>query len=68
MTNWISIKDKMPAKKTFVLVTDGNKIRISKIMKSALTIYALFGYGVCGEMGEITHWSYLPRLPNVKLD
>lgn len=70
MSNWINIKDKLPAIRTEqVLATDGNQIVIARYILTYKSKYNWFiSYDQEGEpvfLKNTTHWLPLPKLPEV---
>lgn len=63
MTEWISVKDKLPQNKyDFLLVTDGAACRVAKfhIDKGYWDFYGLRFW----ESKDVTHWMPLPKPPS----
>ncbi len=71
---WISVKDRLPSRCRWVLLTDGDNISIGKIEPLpggiSLESYSIspirwISNGFEGE-DEVTHWMPLPELPSQK--
>jgi hypothetical protein len=58
--NWINITDKLPPAEIDVLVSDGIGIYISNRLDDDELVWDESHYDII----EITHWMFLPELPN----
>lgn len=72
MTEWISVKDRLPEveESRLFLLKDRNEMFIGKLRKHTLYekyMYAIeldVGYDESFSVSEVTHWMPLPELPN----
>lgn len=68
MSEWISVKDKLPEKQQSVIVvtTDGNSIYVAWIEEFGMEDKPIWQYSWCCGCyvsGNVTHWMQLPSLP-----
>lgn len=75
MTEWISVKDKMPDKRQQVLFTNGFTVLKGIFVPLFSNEYRDIENVFCGENGgifttenwNVTHWMPLPNPPSVKI-
>lgn len=59
---WVSVKEKLPPSYTSVLVFNGSSVYIDSIVE-----HSIFDWEWCStDDMSITHWMYLPKVPNNK--
>jgi hypothetical protein len=64
---WFNVKDTLPPKEGDYLFTDGDKMDVDRFCYQQLTNgddrpqFGLYDR-LCG---TVTHWAYLPKLPNL---